>query len=58
MELSKLVEQVNTLSNQSVVCDHQGHEKDAYDRLDKIHDLLLEEFVPMERPECESSESS
>ncbi|GAH25431.1 unnamed protein product [marine sediment metagenome] len=30
----------------------------AYDELDKLRILLTEELIPMERPKCESSESS
>ena len=58
MDLHKIIAEAQDILNDAITADEAGDLKEAYNQMDKLHDLLVEEFVPIEAPVCEPSESS
>ena len=50
MNLHEIIVEVQDVLNDAIAADEAGDLKEAYEQLDKLHDLLVEEFVPMEHP--------
>jgi len=50
MDLHELIAQAADCAADAVCAEQNGDLSDAYDCLDRLHDLLTEELVPMERP--------
>ena len=58
MELHDLIGESQDCITDAITAEHRGDLSSAYNHIDRLYDLLTEEFVPMEAPVCESSESS
>lgn len=50
MDLHEIISEAQDIINDAVVGEHGGDLDEAYNQLDKLHNLLAEEFVPMEHP--------
>lgn len=50
MDLHEIIVESQDILNDAIVADEAGDLKEAYNQMDKLHDLLVEEFVPMEHP--------
>jgi len=50
MDLHEIISEASNIINDAVVGEEGGDLDEAYNQMDKLHDLLVEEFVPMEHP--------
>lgn len=50
MDLHEIILEAQDILNDAIVGEEGGDLKKAYNQIDKLHDLLVEEFVPMEHP--------
>ena len=50
MDLHELIQESQGCVADAICAEQEGDLSDAYDCLDRLHDLLTEELVPMERP--------
>ena len=50
MDLHEIIEEAQNILNNVIVGEQDGDLDEAYNQMDKLHDLLIEEFIPMEHP--------
>lgn len=50
MNLHEIILEAQDILNDAIIADEAGDPKEAYQQLDKLHDLLVDEFVPLEHP--------
>ena len=55
MDLHEIIAEAQDILSDASVGEQAGDLEEVYNQMDKLHDLLVEEFVPMKAPVCESS---